>query len=203
MSKSNYFQWRIPGVGAAACWLLMAGVCQAQISSTAYRVLGQTDLQHNSLNMVTGTSLNDPIGVALDARGGQIHVYVSDAQNSRVLGWADLNSYQSGDAPALVLGQPNAQYTSALGIGPKGLTNPLGVAVDPTSGNLYVADFGDNRVVRFPSPFANPTRIEPDAVYGQADFADGDCRALEQRHEWAAFGGVRRGGQSVGLGFRQ
>ncbi|MGA7235881.1 MAG: hypothetical protein WBY44_09385 [Bryobacteraceae bacterium] len=120
--------------------------------------------------MVTGTSLNDPIGVALDARGGQIHVYITDAQNSRVLGWADLNSYQSGDAPALVLGQPNAQYTSALGIGPKGLTNPLGVAVDPTSGNLYVADFGDNRVVRFPSPFANPTRIEPDAVYGQPDF---------------------------------
>ena len=25
-------------------------------------------------------------------------------------------------------------------------------------------------MVRFPSPFANPTRIEPDAVYGQANF---------------------------------
>ena len=84
--------------------------------------------------------------------------------------WADLNSYQSGDAPALVLGQPGAQYTSALGIGPKGLTNPLGVAVDPTTGNLYVADFGDNRVVRFPSPFVNLSRIEPDTVYGQPDF---------------------------------
>ena len=170
MYKSNYFQWRISGVARAACWLLMAGVCHAQLSSSAYRVLGQSDLQQSGFNMVTGMSLNDPIGVALDARAGQVHVYISDTQNSRVLGWADLNAYQSGDAPALVLGQPNPQYSSALGIGPKGLTNPLGVAVDPTSGNLYVADFGDNRVVRFPSPFANATRIEPDAVYGQANF---------------------------------
>ena len=47
-------------------------------------------------------------------------MYISDTQNSRVLGWADLNSYQSGDAPALVLGQPNPQYSSALGIGAEG-----------------------------------------------------------------------------------
>jgi uncharacterized protein (TIGR03437 family) len=170
MFKSNYFQWRISGPARGACWLLMAGICQAQVSSTAYRVLGQSDLQLNGLNMVSGTSLNTPISAALDARGGQVHVYISDTQNSRVLAWADINSYQTGDAPALVLAQPNPQYSSALGIGSKGLTNPLGVAVDPTTGNLYVADFGDNRVVRFPSPFDNPARIEPDAVYGQANF---------------------------------
>jgi uncharacterized protein (TIGR03437 family) len=170
MYKSNYFRWRINGWALGACWFLMAGVCHAQLASSAYRVLGQTDLQQNGLNMVTGAGLNDPIGVALDARGGQVHVYISDAQNSRVLGWADLNAYQIGDPPAIVLGQPNPQYSAALGIGSKGLTNPLGVAVDPTTGNLFVADFGDNRVVRFPSPFANPSRIEPDAVYGQASF---------------------------------
>jgi uncharacterized protein (TIGR03437 family) len=171
MFKFNYFNWRISGLPRVTCWLLMAGACHAQLSSTAYRVLGQPDLQLNGLNMVTGQGLNSPIGVALDARGGQLHIYIADTQNSRVLGWADINSYQTGDAPALVLAQPNPQYSSPLGIGPKGLTNPLGVAVDPTTGNLYVADFGDNRVVRFPSPFDNPARIEPDAVYGQASFA--------------------------------
>jgi uncharacterized protein (TIGR03437 family) len=171
MSKFNYFNWRKSGLPRVACWLLMAGVCYAQLSSTAYRVLGQTDLQLSGLNMVTGQGLNSPIGVALDARGGHVHIYIADTANSRVLGWADLNSYQTGDAPALVLAQPNPQYSSPLGIGAKGLTNPLGVAVDPTTGNLYVADFGDNRVVRFPSPFDNPARIEPDAVYGQASFA--------------------------------
>lgn len=171
MSIFNFFNWRISGLPRVACSLLIAGVCHAQLSSTAYRVLGQTDLQLNGLNMVTGQGLNSPIGVALDARGGQVHIFIADTQNSRVLGWADINSYQAGDAPALVLAQPNPQYSSPLGIGPKGLTNPLGVAVDPTTGNLYVADFGDNRVVRFPSPFDNPARIEPDAVYGQASFA--------------------------------
>jgi sugar lactone lactonase YvrE len=171
MSKSYYLNWRLSSLPGVACWLLMAGLCHAQLSSTAYRVLGQPDLHLNGLNMVTGQGLNSPIGVALDARGGQVHIYIADTQNSRILGWPDMNSYQTGDPPALVLAQPNPQYSSPLGIGPKGLTNPLGVAVDPTTGNLYVADFGDNRVVRFPSPFANPARIEPDAVYGQASFS--------------------------------
>ena len=42
--------------------------------------------------------------------------------------------------------------------------------MDPITGNLYVADFNNNRVLRFPSPFANLSRIEPDAVYGQPNF---------------------------------
>src|SRR5262249_31073086 len=46
-----------------------------------------------------------------------------------------------------------------------------GLAVDPTSGNLYVSDTGNNRVVRYLSPFENTTRIEPDAVYGQSNFS--------------------------------
>jgi len=44
------------------------------------------------------------------------------------------------------------------------------LGVDPKTGNLYVADLGDNRVLRFSSPFDNLGRIEPDAVYGQPDF---------------------------------
>lgn len=153
-----------------SCWFLVVAACHAQLSSSAYRALGQIDLQQTGLNMVTGSGLNNPIGVALDARGGQTHVYISDTQNARVLAWADINAYQIGDAPALVLGQMNPQYSSSLGIGAKGFTTPLGLTVDPTTGNLYVADFGNNRVLRFPSPFANLSRIEPDAVYGQANF---------------------------------
>ena len=42
--------------------------------------------------------------------------------------------------------------------------------MDPRSGNLYVADSGNNRVIRFQAPFANPARSEPDAFYGQPDF---------------------------------
>src|SRR5204863_8389040 len=98
------------------------------------------------------------------------HVCISDTRNARVLAWQDARSYQIGDPPTLVLGQPGPQYSRPLGIGTKGFNTPLGLAVDAGTGNLYVADSGNSRVLRFPSPFANPTRVEPDAVYGQPGF---------------------------------
>jgi uncharacterized protein (TIGR03437 family) len=141
-----------------------------QVSATAYRALGQADLRRNGVNGVQGLEVNNPLGIVIDTRGGQKHLYISDTLNSRVLAWADVNSYQIGDFPALILGQPGPQYSIPLGIGAKGLNAPMGLAVDPTNGNLYVADVGDNRVVRFLAPFDNPGRIEPDGVYGQPNF---------------------------------
>src|SRR6185369_7314986 len=132
--------------------LLAVAALHAQVSSSAYRVLGQMDLHQNGLNLVQGVELNQPSGIALDPRGGQTHLYISDTRNSRVLAWADTASYQIGDAPTLVLGQPGPQYTNALGIGTKGFSSPLGIAVNPLNGDLYVADFGNNRVLRFLSP---------------------------------------------------
>ena len=152
--------------------LASSGAMHAQLSASAYRVLGQPDLRQNGVNLVQGVELYQPSGIALDARGGQTHLYIADTHNSRVLAWADIGSYQIGDPPGVVLGQPGPQYSSPLGIGVKGFNAPLGLAVDPLSGNLYVADFNNNRVVRFLSPFANPTRIEPDAVYGQPSFSN-------------------------------
>ena len=70
--------------------LLAIGASHAQVSSSAYRVLGQTDLHQNGLNLVQGSELNQPSGIALDPRGGQTHVYISDTRNSRVLAWADV-----------------------------------------------------------------------------------------------------------------
>lgn len=150
--------------------LVAASAMDAQVSSSAYRVLGQVDLLGNGLNMVQGTELYAPSGIAVDARGGQTHLYISDRNNSRVLAWADAGSYQVGNPPALVLGQPGPQYSIPLGIGSEGFSSPMGMAVDPSTGNLYVADFGNNRVLRFPAPFTNPARVEPDAVYGQPNF---------------------------------
>jgi uncharacterized protein (TIGR03437 family) len=171
MKNSGWTFYRSSSVlKTALLFLLVSSTGYSQLSSSAYRVLGQPSLQQNGLNMVQGTELNSPSGLALDNRGGQTHLYISDTRNSRILAWADVSSYQTGDAPAVILAQPGPQYTSPLGIGNKGLTSPLGIAVDAGTGNLYVADYGNNRVLRFPSPFLNPTRIEPDAVYGQPGF---------------------------------
>jgi uncharacterized protein (TIGR03437 family) len=154
----------------AAVLVFLCGSVYAQLSSSAYRVLGQTSFSADSVNLVQGVELYSPSGIALDTRGAQVHLYVSDTHNSRVLAWADVNSYQAGEAPALVLGQSSPQITSLMGIGSKGFNTPAQLAVDPTTGNLYVADYNNNRVLRFPSPFDNPTRVEPDAVYGQPNF---------------------------------
>jgi uncharacterized protein (TIGR03437 family) len=151
--------------------LLSTTIGHAQVSATAYRVLGQDDLHHNGINLVQGVELNTPMAIALDSRDGQVHLYISDSRNSRVLAWADARSYQAGDLPSLILGQPGARYSNPLGIGTKGFYYPAGLAVDPNNGNLYVADYGDNRVLRFPAPFANSTRIEPDLVFGQPSFS--------------------------------
>ncbi len=151
--------------------LVLASSCApGQISSSAYRVLGQPDLRQRGPNIVQSVSLSSPGGVALDSRGGQLHLYIADTGNARVLGWQDATSYQIGDAPTIILGQPGPNYFTSNGIGPKGLSLPLGLAVDPLTGNLYVADAGNHRVVRFPSPFQNTGRVEPDKVYGQPDF---------------------------------
>lgn len=149
----------------------------AQISKSAYRALGQPDLRQNGVNLVQGLEMYNPSGIALDNRGGAAHLYVSDTQNHRVLAWQDVRAYQNGDAPAIILGQPGPRNSGALGIGAKGFNGPLGMAVDPATGNLYVADVGNNRVLRFPDPFANPSRVEPDMVYGQPTFNDNTASA--------------------------
>ena len=148
--------------------LISALAAQAQLSFNAYRALGQANLILNGLNQVQGTELFAPSALAVDARNGVTHIYISDPGNGRVLGWNDAASYQVGDPPAIVLGQAGPQFTN--GIGTKGFNQPIGLAVDPASGNLYVADVGNNRILRFPNPFSNPATFTPDAVLGQADF---------------------------------
>jgi uncharacterized protein (TIGR03437 family) len=134
------------------------------------------------LNMVQGVELHFPTGIALDARGGQMHLYIADTINSRVMAWQDITNYQDGNPPSLILGQSNPQSTGAYGIGAQGFNfcaqraqgavcaDPAGLAVDPNSGDLFVADFGNNRVLRFASPFNNPGQVQPNAVYGQPNY---------------------------------
>jgi len=164
------FRIRVRWSSKAAVCGLAAGMAYAQLSTNAYRGLGQADLRQNGINRVQGVELFAPFAIALDDRDGHLHLYVADTRNHRVMAWEDARSYQIGDSPALILGQPGPSSSIVLGIGVKGFDRPVSLAVDPVTGNLYVADFGNNRVLRFLSPFRNRSRVEPDSVYGQADF---------------------------------
>ena len=148
----------------------LAGVAPAQLADSAFRVLGQPDLRANAFNSVNGSEFRGPSGLAVDTRGGAARLFVADFANNRVLGWEDGRAISNGDMADIVLGQPSFDRSQPLGIGNPGFNGPSAVAVHPSTGDLYVADSNNNRVLRFPEPFANPSRVEPDKVYGQPAF---------------------------------
>jgi sugar lactone lactonase YvrE len=125
-------------------------------STTATRVYGQGgSLSSNTDNNggVSAASLSTPNGVALDTGG---NLYIVDALNNRVL------YYAAGSTTATrVYGQGGSFTTNANNAGATGLNDPNGVAVDG-SGNVYIADTGNNRVLYYPVGSTTATR-----VYGQ------------------------------------
>lgn len=143
---------------------------RAQLATSAFRALGQPDLRRNSFNSVDGSEFRGPSGLAIDTRGGAAHLYVADLGNNRVLAWQDGRTASNGQQADLVLGQPTLDRAAAFGIGNGGFNGPNAVAVHPTTGDVYVADSANNRVLRFPEPFAHPDNVEPNKVYGQPSF---------------------------------
>ena len=76
----------------------------------------------------------------------------------------------SNNMPASgVLGQPDFSG-SGSGTGPSTLQAPSGVAVDPTTGKLFVVDRYNNRVLRWSSGSKMANGSAAEAVFGQADF---------------------------------
>lgn len=126
-----------------------------------------------SPNLVEGRELFSPMSVAVDTSGAAPILYVADAGNNRVLAWQNATSKTLMNLKKAdkVIGQPNFNTTLA-GIngsaGGSGLTNPNGVFVDP-KGNLYIADAGNHRILRYPAPFNAGSSANPDLVLGQPD----------------------------------
>lgn len=128
-------------------------------STTATRVFGQLgSFTSNTANNggVSADSLNAPVAVIVDSSG---NVYIADRQNNRVL------YYPSGSTTASrVYGQLGSFTTNAAnngGVSADSLNAPTGLALD-ASGNLYIADSVNHRVLFYPAGTTTATR-----VYGQ------------------------------------
>jgi uncharacterized protein (TIGR03437 family) len=148
---------------------------------SATRLLGQDRFDSNSINLIEGREFDFDgssidAGLALDSTGDAPHLYVADTYNNRILGFKDLRTLKPGAAADIVIGQPDMATAlcnptnDATVPTQSSLCLPRGLVVD-SSGNLYVADSGNGRVLRFPAPFAHQGQPQQaDLVLGQQSF---------------------------------
>jgi uncharacterized protein (TIGR03437 family) len=144
------------------------------------RIVGHPNPEQNTLaslspNLVEGRELFAPQGIALDTSVSPNILYVADTGNNRVLAWKNAAGFTNGQKADLVIGQLTGQdfyHTLALGPGTTfqaGLAAPSGLAV--SGGDLYIADTGNNRVLRFRKPFQNAGNLFPDLYIGQPNLS--------------------------------
>src|SRR5262249_39837751 len=143
-----------------------AGYSQIPLNGSPSRSVGQALLTLTTANpnLIEGRELFSPQGVALDTDATPPILYVADTGNNRILAWKNATSFSNGAPADVVIGQKDRFSTFAQGPGTSfsvGLNAPTSVAV--RGGALYVADTGNNRVLRFPNPFSQ-TDIFPDLV---------------------------------------
>ena len=151
----------------------------------ADRVLGQMDFVHATQNFADASTLDlsrSAAKVAIDQSSIPNRVYVADFTNNRVLGWNNAAALTNGEPANIVIGQPDPFSTACNngGVSASSLCGPIGVAVDG-SGNLYVSDSQNNRVLEYNTPFSNTgepgsgDRIA-DQVFGQQEnFTAAQC----------------------------
>lgn len=142
--------------------------------------LGQTSLASIAANSPgANLGLASPSGVAIDDRAAPYRLYVADSGNHRILGYANYLDRQFGLPPEVVIGQPDLFSTSPnrgqAAPGANTLFDPGALTVD-ASGNLFVADRGNNRVLRFPDPFLNAGTAN--LVLGQPGFTTGTANIV-------------------------
>ncbi|MBZ5676497.1 MAG: hypothetical protein LAP61_19850 [Acidobacteriia bacterium] len=165
-------------------------------------VVGQTNFPFNAPNLIEGREVwflangSAGGGIVVDKTSNPTHLYIADTFNNRILGFRDARAV-GVDArsiltqkPDLVIGQPAGDFFRSMANYPNGdpdlptgtgLYRPIGLAVDE-SGNLFVADSGNGRVLRFPAPFsvAAGNLQAADLVLGQSGFTQKDQSASPQ-----------------------
>ena len=125
-------------------------------------VIGQPDFNTLTAGQPpSSTTIGNPTALAFDSKGD---LWVVDNSNNRVLEYTP--PFSLGQSAGLVIGQ-----TSLTGSGDSspsgGLFGPTDIAFDP-SGNLWVTDSGNNRVLEFKAPFSNGESAS--IVLGQPTF---------------------------------
>ncbi len=133
-------------------------------------VIGQTDFITGTCNTggISASTLCFPVNVIFDSSG---NLWVGDQHNNRVLRFPKGTGFTNGQAADLVIGQSSFTTNGAAATA-TGLHFTGNIAFD-SSGNLWVADFFNSRVLRYSPPFSSGQAA--DLVIGQTDLTTGTC----------------------------
>lgn len=127
-------------------------------------VLGQPGFDESDPGL-SQNQMSYPSDVAVDASG---NLFVSSWENHRVLLFTNAATLPADSYATIALGQESFTENNTSNAS-DGMHWPEGVAVD-SDGNLYVADSGNNRVLRFDDPTRKSTGYPANAVIGHPDF---------------------------------
>jgi sugar lactone lactonase YvrE len=118
---------------------------------------------------INGTVLYVPEAIAFDSSG---NLWVSDSGDGRIVEFTA--PFSTNENASLVLGEPTLAIGSVGGTEPASQTDlnaPAGITFD-SSGNLWVADAGNDRVLEFKAPFSDGEASS--VVLGQGNFTAND-----------------------------
>ena len=133
--------------------------------SSAELVIGQSDFISSGAG-ISSSKLSAP--TCLSVHNGDL--WVSDFLNNRVLCFRAAYLYSSNlPSAGLVLGQTTF-LTNSSGTSSHEMSGPNGIAVDE-SGNLWVAEYGNNRVILFKNVDLADNGADADLVLGQPGFS--------------------------------
>ena len=130
------------------------------------KVFGQPDFTTTSSTPVSANKMRSPCGLWVDKDD---RLWVADQNNNRILRFDSVTTKPAVNAAADgVLGQPDFT-TATVGSAADKLITPEGVTVS-ASGQVFVADYGNHRILRFDNAAATSGLVSASAVLGQPDF---------------------------------
>jgi sugar lactone lactonase YvrE len=144
--------------------LRFSSVTSLTNGAAAEVVLGQADFTSNPI-ATTATGMHLLGGICVDSAG---RLWVSDYGNNRVLRFDNASTIATGAPANGVLGQ-SSFTTFGNGATQSSLSWPKDVVID-SAGRLWVADYTNNRVLRFDNAASKANGANADGVLGQPDF---------------------------------
>ena len=156
------------------------------VTTTASYVIGQSDFVSNNTTTPTQSGMSQPQGLAYDPTDSRL--FVADTNNNRVLVFdastSTLSATPEGENAEDVIGQSDFVSNNTTTPTQSGMSQPQGLAYDPTDSRLFVADSNNNRVLVFDASTstlsATPEGENAEDVIGQSDFVSNNTTTPTQ-----------------------